>query len=104
MDPVTRGNQPVYSGHGRPTRRGSIGSGSAHRGDDHASNAGVGGGYQGSLRPANGDNHHNELLKTIYVSNITASMPDDALWEAFAQFGKYPNQFETASTIHPGHC
>jgi len=86
MDSAARGNQPMYSG--RDPRRGSIGSGS-HRGED-GSHSVVGNGYQTNLRPGNGDNHYNnDLQKTIYVSNITASMPDDALWEAFGQFGQY---------------
>ena len=86
MDSAARGNQPMYSG--RAPRRGSIGSGS-HRGED-GSHSGVGNGYQPNLRSGNGDSHYNnDLQKTIYVSNITASMPDDALWEAFGQFGQY---------------
>ena len=84
MDPPTRGNQLMYSG--RTARRGSVGSGSAHRGED-SSHSGTGNGYQANMRAGNGDNHYHDLLKTIYVSNITASMPDDVLWEAFGQFG-----------------
>jgi len=84
MDSAAHGNQPMYSG--RAPRRGSIGSGS-HRGED-GSHSGVGNGYQTNFRSGSGDNHYsNDLQKTIYVSNITASMPDDALWEAFGQFG-----------------
>ncbi|KAF8468176.1 hypothetical protein BDZ91DRAFT_100044 [Kalaharituber pfeilii] len=77
-----RGNQPTYSGRGR---RGSTGSGSVQRGEDGPA-IGAGSGYQGNFRP--GNDNHNDLLKTIYVSNITTSMPDDALWEAFGQFGR----------------
>lgn len=85
MDPSARGTQPMYSG--RAARRGSTGSGSAHRGED-GSHSGIANGYQTNLRAGNGDSHYNDLMKTIYVSNITASMPDDALWEAFGQFGR----------------
>lgn len=79
MEPASRGNPQMYPV--RNARRGSVGS--VHRGDDNSNN-GVANGYQPNFHR---DNQHNDLLKTIYVSNITASMPDDALWEAFTQFG-----------------
>ncbi|KAI5799174.1 hypothetical protein DFH27DRAFT_611561 [Peziza echinospora] len=81
MDPSQRISQPIYAG--RTARRGSIGS--TNRED--ASNGNGNGAPFNSFRPG-GDAHHNDLLKTIYVSNITSSMPDDSLWEAFGQFGR----------------
>lgn len=81
MEGVQGRDQQPYTG--RMSRRGSASS--SYRGEEGAFPSG-GNKPTPNIRsnaPDYGDN-----LKTVYVSNILASMPSDALLEAFRQFGK----------------